>query len=230
MQGHPWDHFPPGLTIATYVNASRSRHSSRQTFFPLTAVATAPALRALAFRAGYAPFPPFTGQLGGPPGSWAAQNVARLPVLLQPLGLWSGAGEDELSWSGGPPPHAPGAAPFVNRTKVALPLSAVDAGLSVLRTPLHWIHRRSTEQADPGLVHFWRRFMGGEAPPSRLYHAQGAQFGVAAAAIRRRPRAWYAMLREELARGGADPVASYYCELVWWYVFDADAARVAAAW
>ena len=102
--------------------------------------------------------------------------------------------------------------------------------MSVLRTPLHWIHRRSTEQADPGLVHFWRRFMGGEAPPSRLYHAQGAQFGVAAAAIRRRPRAWYAMLREELARGGADPVASYYCELVWWYVFDADAARVAAAW
>ena len=29
---------------------------------------------------------------------------------------------------------------------------------------------------------------------------------------------------------GADPVGSYYCELIWWYVFDDDAARTADAW
>ena len=55
-----------------------------------------------------------------------------------------------------------------------------------------------------------------------------AQFGVSASAIRRRPRDFYVELLAELSHGGRDPVTSYYCELLWWYVFDSDAAAVAA--
>ena len=88
------------------------------------------------------------------------------------------------------------------------------------------MRRRET----PGLAHFWRRFIGSESPPTRLYHSQGAQFGVSARAVRRRPKAWYEMLRDELARGGVDPVASYYCELAWFYVFDTELAPATARW
>ena len=102
--------------------------------------------------------------------------------------------------------------------------------MRVLPQELHWIETRRREQGDAGFTAFWRKFLGSERPPTRLYHAQGAQFGVSAAAVRRRPKAWYEMLRTELARGGKDPVLSYYCELVWYYVFDAELAPVAAQW
>ena len=59
MQGDPSDHLMPGLTVSSFVKASRS---GRQTFFPLTGVALSPSLHGLAFRSGYAPFPPFTGE------------------------------------------------------------------------------------------------------------------------------------------------------------------------
>ena len=113
---------------------------------------------------------------------------------------------------------------------IVLPLRTFDAGLRLLPQELHWIEQRRVAQHDMGFTAFWRRFMGGEWPPARLYHAQGAQFGVSASAVRRRPKAWYEMLRAELERGGRDPVLGYYCELVWWFVFDADLAPVAARW
>ena len=274
MQGDPFDHLPAGLSVDTFTAAATD---SRETFFPLTAVVANPAspsrgpaqhqrqLRGLGFRSGYAPYAPFTGELMGPPGAWAQQNRDRLPLLLQPLGLWAGEGEHETSWPssrgashlpnpsssssasprstsssaqgpgeehiGGPPPHRVEGPPFVNRTALALPLHTIDVkNLKVLPIELDWIEARRATQGDPGLAHFWRRFIGSESPPTRLYHSQGAQFGVSARAVRRRPKAWYEMLRDELARGGVDPVASYYCELAWFYVFDTELAPATARW
>ena len=215
MQGDPWDHMPPGISIETYINASREP-THRGAFFLLTGVA-ATSLHALAFRTGYAPFEPFTGTLVGPPGGWEHRNRARVQALRQPLGLWSGDAEaDVLS-----PPGA-----FVNLSGVAVPYKRIDAGLPALQCPLHWIEERQHDRQ--GLRRFWRRFMESEAP-SRLYHAQGAQFAVSAQAIRRRPRSFYrAMLAELRSR---DPVSSYYMELVWWYVFDdSGEAAMAAQW
>ena len=224
MQGAPWDHLPIGLTVAHFLNASCRAHD-RDTFFPLTAVAQSD-LRGLAFRSGYAPFAPFSGTLVGPPGAWTARNGARLAALLQPLGLWQGAGESTDECPGGR--HECRTAALVNRTPLAVTPRRLDAGLSVLPLELHWIEARRAQQGHPGLDSFWRKFLGG-APPTRLFHAQGAQFGVAASAIRRRPRAFYAALLDEV-RHQTDPVAGYYCELIWWYVFDQDAAAQAARW
>ena len=228
MQGDPFDHMPPGIDVDTYVNASTS---GRATFFPLTAVTLVPYFRGLAFRTGYAPYPPLSGELVGAPGAWARQNTARLPLMLQPLGLWSGEGEYSLPSHGR---HAGHADAFVNQSVIAVPLRAVDAGLRVLQQPLHWIDDRQKAQGDPGIVAFWRRFaageLGSEHPPSRLYHVQGAQFALSAEAIRRRPKAWYRAMLEELSQRGPDPVASYYCELLWWYLLDEDGTKVALQW
>ncbi|EOD23579.1 hypothetical protein EMIHUDRAFT_373892, partial [Emiliania huxleyi CCMP1516] len=215
---------------ADYVRAAEPPHEQREAFFPLTAVARSD-LRGLAFRTGYAPpgaaF--FTGELVGPPAghaaSWQATNRARLPVLLQPLGLWSGGGESDEEYEASLRSRR-ALTRFVNRSRVAVPYRKLDAGLSMLATSMHWIERRQAEQRAAGsLERFWRRFLGG-APPSRLYHAQGAQFGVSAAAVRRHPRALYRAMLEELASGGRDPVTSYYCELVWWYLFAAPEAAL----
>ena len=142
MQGDPFDHLMAGIGVDAYVAAARS---SRETFFVLTAAAK-PDLNGLAFRTGYAPFPPFTGELIGPPGAWAQRNRDRLPVLLQPLGLWSGAGEADDD-GGGQQAHvaAPPAA-FVNRSLVAVPYQRIDAGLPMLATHMHWIDRRRAGQ------------------------------------------------------------------------------------
>ena len=217
MQGDPFDHIPDGLNIADYLDAATT---GRHSFFPLTAVAQS-SLNGLALRSGYAPFPPFSGELVGPPGGWAATNRDRLPALLQPLGLWSAEGEDA--------PASNALSPFINTSAVAVPYLRAHAGLRMLATRLHWIDTRQLEQRDMGLAHFWRKYrIGGDAPvPSRLYHAQGAQFGVSAAAIRRHPRSFYRALLDELIH--RDPVASYYLEMCWWYIFDAEAA-VAVAW
>ena len=78
-----------------------------------------------------------------------------------------------------------------------------------------------------GLAHFWRAYLGGE-PPSRLYHAQGAQLALSRDAIHARPWSFYRALLDELRT--PDPVGGYYLELMWWHVFDADAAPAAAGW
>ena len=218
MQGDPFDHLPTRIRLDDYVQEAQAT-PRRDAFFLLTAVVKSD-LRGLAFRTGYSPFAPFTGELVGPPGRWAEINRARLPLLLQPLGLWSGEGESEGGSEGG------GAVAFVNRSLVAVPSAPLDAGLRLLQTHLHWIDERRVAQRDSGFGAFWRRFLGG-APPSRLYHAQGAQFGVSAAAIRRHPPSLYRALLEVLER--PDPVGSYYMELVWWYLFDEAAAHVLAA-
>eukprot|EP00966_Prymnesium_polylepis_P063372 1469967-Prymnesium_polylepis.4 len=93
---------------------------------------------------------------------------------------------------------------------------------SVAQLPLHWIDRRMHEQRARTLVDFWRAFMRCE-PPTHLFHAQGAQFSVSRRAIQSRPRAFYRTLLDELLH--VDPVASYYLEVMWWYIFDARAAR-----
>ena len=227
MQGDPTDHLMDGVGVEEYVRAAPTPTARREAFFVLTAAARSN-LRGLAFRSGYAPYPPFTGKLSGPPGAWALRNRERVPVLLQPLGLWSGADESDADGGGGigralsTQQHA-----FVNRSLVAVPDHPLDAGLRMLATPLHWIDDRRAEQGDRGLGAFWRKFLGGD-PPSRLYHAQGAQFAVSAAAIRRHPRGLYRAMLDELRR--PDPVASYYAELCWWYLFDADVAAAAREW
>jgi hypothetical protein len=217
MQGDPWDHFPVGINVDSYVNASRVHAAGGSgAFFLLTGVATAD-LQSLAFRTGYAPFAPFTGALVGPPGRWADVNRARVPLFRQPLGLWSGHGEVESS----APPGA-----FVNLTDVAVPYRNIDAGLVALQCPLHWIEERQHDRQ--GLARLWHRFMDSE-PPSRLYHAHGAQFAVSASALRRRPRSFYQTMLDELR--SRDPVSSYYMELMWWYVFDdSGEAAVAEQW
>jgi len=172
-------------------------------FLPLTAVARLD-LQGLAFRDGYAPFAPFTGELiDAPPGAWAARNRRRCAALLQPAGLWGGARG-------------------YNRTRVAVPSRDVVAGLPMLRTSLHWIETRQRRQRAPTLEEFWRRYLGrldgSDAPPPRLlFHAQGAQFAVGRALVARRPYSLYAALLDELRH--PDPVASYYLELLWWHIF-----------
>jgi len=197
LQGEPWDHLAPGLALDDYVNTT-----GVDTFVPLTAVARND-LQGLAFRDGYAPFAPFTGRLEDPV-RWAALNRRRLPALLQPLGLW-------------------GATLGYNKSEVEVDVGDDGAALpNMLRLPLHWIDRRMHEQRARTLVDFWRAFMRCE-PPTHLFHAQGAQFSVSRRAIQSRPRAFYRTLLDELLH--VDPVASYYLEVMWWYIFDARAAR-----
>jgi hypothetical protein len=173
MQADPSDHLLPGVGVEAYVDAARD--AARHTFFPLSAACRADLL-GLAFRTGFAPFAPFTGELIGPPpshpSSWASINRKRLPILLQPLGLWSGDGEsdDDLDAARG----AADVPAFVNRSCVAFPYRRLDAGMRMLPTELHWISSRARDQRDGGLSRFWRAFLGGD-PPSRLYHAQGVR-------------------------------------------------------
>jgi len=86
----------------------------------------------------------------------------------------------------------------------------------MLRLDLHWIATRQKAQRAQTLRAFWRRYFPGDLP-QLLYHAQGAQFALPRAVIRRRPRAFYRALLDELRH--PDPVASYYLELLWYYVF-----------
>ena len=79
-------------------------------------------------------------------------------------------------------------------------------------------HPKQEAQRAPTLRDFWRRYLPGE-PPQLLYHAQGAQFALPRALIRRRPRSFYRALLDELSH--PDPVASYYLELLWYHVFAA---------
>jgi hypothetical protein len=99
-----------------------------------------------------------------------------------------------------------------------VPSKPVVAGLPMLRLELHWIRSRQEAQRAPTLRDFWRRYLPGE-PPQLLYHAQGAQFVLPRAVIRRRPRSFYRAMLDELSH--PDPVASYYLELLWYYVFAA---------
>ena len=103
-----------------------------------------------------------------------------------------------------------------NTSAVEVPSAPVVAGLLMLRLDLHWISSRQEAQRAPTLRVFWRRYLPGE-PPQLLYHAQGAQFALPRALIRRRPRGFYRALLDELRH--PDPVASYYLELLWYYVF-----------
>ena len=103
-----------------------------------------------------------------------------------------------------------------NTSAVEVPSAPVVAGLPMLRLDLHWITSRQEAQRAPTLREFWRRYLPGE-PPQLLYHAQGAQFALPRAVVRRRPRGFYLALLEELYH--PDPVASYYLELLWYYVF-----------
>ena len=120
---------------------------------PITAVARSD-LRALAFRDGYAPFAPFSGRLDDE-RRWAVLNRQRLPLLLQPLGLW-------------------GAHEGYNKSEVAVELFDDGAALpNMMRLPLHWIERRTQEQNARPLRAFWNAFMHCE-PPVHLYHAQVA--------------------------------------------------------
>ena len=98
-----------------------------------------------------------------------------------------------------------------------MPSTPVVAGLPMLRLELHWITTRQKAQRAPTLRAFWRRYLPGK-PPQFLYHAQGAQFALPRAVIRRRPRSFYRALLDELRH--PDPVASYYLELLWYYVFE----------
>ena len=83
MQGEPWDHLMPGLTVSDYV-----RHGGGAPLMPLSAVARSD-LKGLAFREGYAPFAPFTGSLLDE-RRWRRRNRRRLAALQQPAGLWGG--------------------------------------------------------------------------------------------------------------------------------------------
>ena len=47
--------------------------------------------------------------------------------------------------------------------------------------------------------------------------SQGAQFAVSREAVRGRPWSFYRSLLDELNH--VDPVASYYLELLWYYIF-----------
>ena len=151
----------------------------------------------------YAPFVPFTGRLQDE-RAWGARNRRRLAALMQPSGLWGGRAG-------------------YNRSGVEVPSTPVVAGLPMLRLDLHWIESRRRAQRAAVLPAFWARFLGetdGAQPPQLLYHAQGAQFAVARDAIRRRPWGLYRALLDELRH--PDPVASYYLELLWFYIFARD--------
>ena len=102
MQGEPWDHLMPGLTVKDYV-----RHGGGEPLMPLSAVARSD-LAGLAFRDGYAPFAPFTGSLVDE-SRWRRRNWRRLAVLQQPAALWGGtAGCDTSSWPpSNPKPRTP---------------------------------------------------------------------------------------------------------------------------
>ena len=82
--------------------------------------------------------------------------------------------------------------------------------------PLDWIRRRQTAQRAPSLRSFFSAYLQCD-PPSHLYHAQGAQFSLSRRAIHRHPRSLYRSLLDQLRH--TDPVASYYLELMWWYIF-----------
>ena len=200
LQGDPFDHLLPGVGVERYLNGTED------VFLPLTAVARAD-LDGLAFRDGYAPWPPFSGALQPIRDGWARRNARRLPALLQPYGLWRG----EVGY---------------NRSEVAVERGD-EPGLPLLRTRLHWIDERA-EGGDgaAGLREWWRRWFGSE-PPELLFHNQGAQFALSRAAVRRRERGWYAALLEEVGRS-VDPVESYYLELAWGHVFFDGGLRLAA--
>ena len=119
---------------------------------------------------------------------------------MQPSGLWGGTAE-------------------YNTSRVEVPSTPVVAGLPMLRLDLRWIQERQRAQRAPSLATFWRRYLGPASPepPPLLYHAQGAQFALPRDAIRRRPWGFYRTLLDELRH--KDPVASYYLELLWYYVF-----------
>ena len=92
----------------------------------------------------------------------------------------------------------------------------------LLDQPLAWITQRREAQRAKSFSTFWRYWLGCEPPPL-LYHAQGAQFALSREAIRMRPRSFYqALLEVELRH--IDPVASYYLELMWWYIFTPEEA------
>lgn len=172
--------------------------------FMIITAAAGSELNSLIFRDGYAPFVPFTGRLDDEV-SWAIANRARLPVLLQPLGLWG-------STSG------------YNKSGVQVALTDEGPAFpNMMRLPLHWIHDRRSRQHAPSLEEFWRSHMRCE-PPAHLYHAQGAQFSLSRRAIHSRPRDFYMALIDQLLH--IDPVESYYLELMWWYIFDEDAAHI----
>jgi len=195
MQGDPFDHFPIGINVESYIN------SSTDVFLLLTGVVRAD-LSALAFRDGYAPFRPFTGRLQDE-RHWAMLNAQRIPVLLQPLGLW-------------------GAREGYNKSEVAVKTSDEGALPNMLRMPLHWILQRAQQQRSLSLADFWLTFMQCKLP-SLLYHAQGGQFSLSRHAIQSRPRTFYRALLDHVIH--IDPVSSYYLELMWWYIFDENLAR-----
>ena len=93
-------------------------------------------------------------------------------------------------------------------------------GVPLLQLSLHWIETRRVAQGAPPLAAFWRSYLGPRPPPSLLFHAQGAQFGVARHLVRRRPFGFYRTLLDELSH--RDPVASYYLELLWFEIFRDD--------
>jgi hypothetical protein len=194
-QGEPQAHMPAGLDVDDYV-ASRAR-----VFAPLTAVARR-TLRGLGFRDGYAPYAPFTGTIVDEAG-WRRRTRARLPLLLQPALCW-------------------GATRGYNKSEVAVPPQEGGGGWPpLLDQPLRWVLERRVQQRARSFRDFYRGWLGCEPPPL-LYHAQGAQFALSRAAIRARPRSFYRALLDELRH--PDPVASYYLELMWWYVFNPEEA------
>jgi hypothetical protein len=127
MQGEPWDHLMPGLTVKDYV-----RHGGGEPLMPLSAVARSD-LAGLAFRDGYAPFAPFTGSLVDE-SRWRRRNWRRLAVLQQPAALWGGtAGCDTSSW---PPSNPKPRTPTPPPTPSPRPLILVIARTRTLALPL----------------------------------------------------------------------------------------------
>lgn len=185
----------PGVGLDAYLSSH-----AHPVFLLLTAVARTD-LSGWGFRDGYAPVEAFAGRLQPHPCDWPSLNRARVPLLLQPAGLCS----------------AKGPAGCYNRSGVVVASRRTADGLPLLRQWLHWIASRQSEQRARSLPDFWRAYLHGE-PPRLLFHAQGAQFAVSREAVRRRPWSLYRSLLDDVT-GHVDPVASYYLELLWWYVF-----------
>eukprot|EP00899_Mesostigma_viride_P014267 jgi/Mesvir1/22841/Mv20100-RA.2 len=59
----------------------------------------------------------------------------------------------------------------------------------------------------------------GETPQGLVFFAQGAPMALSRDAIRRHPKAFYEKLLEHLAMS-QDPIAGYYAEMSWQYIFD----------
>ena len=173
--GRPVRYLPPGLSPADYLVAAAALHAAHRRHADSPARAGAhppfrgrrlgrrdaaaprrPPLRARqAFRDGYAPFAPFTGQLQGAP-AWgrAAGGGSR---RAQPSGLWGGDS--------------------YNKSEVALRARERRAGRALLQLSLHWIETRRVAQGAPPLAAFWRS-TSARARRRRCSSAQGAQFGV----------------------------------------------------